>query len=200
MPVRSSPGRTAKLRQERGAPSEGCPRGGTGSWGFTPSPGTRPCFYSLSLFPQCICELHHAQLSWQGQGGHGAGTAVGLWGAAQKRRGSLNERPSGEKGCPGFVSTQFQCFSLLMPRPVTEPVFSHLPPPWSLSVLQTHRAHYRQAATYISIPLPPLLMLALLTIPYLSPFSFPFSPLPPLFFSQCPYVSTHMAIISCDSV
>lgn len=185
MLVRTSPGRTAKLRQERGAPSEGCPRGGTGSWSFTPSPGTQPCFCSLSLSPpRCIGELHHAQLGWQGQGGHSAGAAVGLCGAARKGRGSLNERPSGEKGCPGFVSTQFQWFSLL--RPVTEPVFSHLPPPWSLSVLQTHRARYRQAPTYISIPLPPLLMLPLLTIPYTSPFSFPSSPLPPLFFSQQP--------------
>lgn len=80
------------------------------------------------------------------------------------------------KKLPGFVSMQFLCFSLPRSRLVTEPVFSHLPPLWSLSVLQTLRAHHRQAPTYISISLPPVLTLAApayypIHIPFLLPCS-----------------------------
>lgn len=76
---------------------------------------------------------------------------------------------------------QFLSVSLLRSTLAVEPVISHLPPPWSLSVLHTPRAHYRQASIYTSIPLPPLLMLSLLTTPYTPPFCL-CAPLPPSFF------------------
>lgn len=76
---------------------------------------------------------------------------------------------------------QFFCFSLHRSTMAVEPVISHLPPPWSLSVLQTPRAHYRQTYIYTSITLPPLLMLSLPTTPYTSSFCL-CAPLPPSFF------------------
>ena len=48
MPVRTSPDCTTNLRQERGIPSEGCPHGHIGFWGFTCPPPRNP---ALVLVP-----------------------------------------------------------------------------------------------------------------------------------------------------
>ena len=143
VPGCTSPDCATEPRQERGAPSEGCPRGGTGSWALTLSPGTRPCFCSLRLSPQHTGELQHGQLGCRGLRGCSAAATVGLCGAALNGRESVNERCSGETGCPGFLSMQFFSFSLLRSRLATKPSFPTPPPSWSLSVLQTLRAHYR---------------------------------------------------------